>query len=88
MATTFRNQIASINACAAYFAQADYHVTVSFNHYGCNCVVYFDELEKKESIIKSMRCFADPADNIDYSGYKLEDNSTFYTLTLTKEAQP
>lgn len=82
------NQIASINACAAYFAQANYHVTVSFysDNGGCRCVVFFDEPKKKESIIKSMRCFADVADKIEFSELELEDRTT-YTLSLTKEVQ-
>ena len=82
------NQIASINACAAYFAQADYHVTTSFYNYGCYCVVFFHELKKKESIIKSMRCFADPADKIEFQKLRTDTGDKFYTLTLTKEAQP
>lgn len=82
------NQIASINACAAYFAQANYHVTVSFYRTGCNCVVYFQESKKKQSIIKSMRCFADPADKIEFQKLSTDMGRKFYTLTLIKEAQP
>ena len=82
------NQIASINACAAYFAQADYYVTVSFYSCVCHCVVFFHNLKKKESIIKSMRCFKDENDTIEYRELRTDEGEKFYTLTLTKEAQP
>lgn len=82
------NQIASINACAAYFAQANYHVRTSFysDNGGCECVVFFKEKQKKESIIKSMRCFADVADKIEFKELQDEER-TFYTICLTKGAQ-
>ena len=82
------NQIASINACAAYFAQADYYVTASFYRCGCDCVVFFFNPKKKEPIIKSMRCFKDENDTIEYDELRTNDGEKFYTLTLTKEAQP
>lgn len=81
------NQIASINACAAYFAQADYYVTVSFYSCVCHCVVFFYNPKKKESIIKSMRCFKDENDTIEYRELRTDEGEKFYTLTLTKEAQ-
>lgn len=80
------NQIESINACAAYFAQADYYVTTAFYSIGCHCIVFFHESKKKESIIKSMRCFADPADKIEFKNYRTDKGDKLYTLTLTKEA--
>ena len=82
------NQIASINACAAYFAQADYHVSVSFNRCGCDCVVFFFNPKKIEPIIKSMRCFKDENDTIEYKELRTDEGEKLYTLTLTKEAQP
>ena len=82
------NQIASINACAAYFAQADYHVTVSFYSYGCSCTIFFDNIRRKETIIKSLRCFKDEKDIMEFKELRTEEGRKFYTLTLTKEAQP
>ena len=79
------NQIASINACAAYFAQADYHVTVSFYSCGCFCEVFFDNIRRKETIIKSLRCFKDEKDTIEFKELRTEERRKFYTLTLTKE---
>ena len=80
------NQIASINACAAYFAQANYQVDVTFypNDAGCMCSVFFDDLKKKESIIKSMRCFKDEVDEIRFSEHKLGMREKFYVLKLEK----
>lgn len=81
------NQIASINACAAYFAQADYHVTVSFYSCSCQCVIFFDNIRRKESIIKSLRCFKDEKDTMEFQELRSEQGRKFYTLTLMKEAQ-
>ena len=79
------NQIASINACAAYFAQADYHVNVAFYSYGCHCVIFFDNIRRKETIIKSLRCFKDENDTMEFKELRTEHGRKFYTLTLTKE---
>lgn len=79
------NQIASINACAAYFAQADYHVTVSFNSYDCHCVIFFHDIRRKDTIIKSLRCFKDENDTMEFNKLRTEQGRKFYTLTLTKE---
>lgn len=78
-------QIASINACAAYFAQADYHVSVSFYSCGCSCTIFFDNISRKESIIKSLRCFKDEKDTMEFMELRREEGRNFYTLTLTKE---
>ena len=79
------NQIASINACAAYFAQADYHVTVSFYSNCCSCTIFFDNIRRKETIIKSLRCFKDEKDIMEFKELRTEEGRKFYTLTLTKE---
>ena len=78
------NQIASINACAAYFAQADYHVTASFYSCGCLCTIFFDNISRKESIIKSLRCFKDEKDTMEFKELRTEEGRKLYTLTLTK----
>lgn len=77
------NQIASINACAAYFAQADYHVTVSFYRVGCNCEIFFSDIKKKETIYTRLLCFADADDKIVFNKLKLRVGTT-YSLCLIK----
>lgn len=87
MATTFRNQVASINACAAHFAERNYHVETTFytNALGCACIIFFDELEKKEMITRKLRCFADEQDAIEFRELQLDSGRKVYTLRLTKE---
>lgn len=86
MATTFRNQVASINACAAHFAERNYHVEATYytNSVGCRLVVFFDDIKQKEMITRKLRCFADEGDGIEFK--ELECGARkFYTLSLTKD---
>ena len=88
MATTFRNQVASINACASHFALMGYHVVTTFytDKLGCVCKVFFDEKEKRERITRALRCFADKEDAIVFSELRLVLGRKYYTLSLTKDA--
>lgn len=87
MATAFRNQVASINACAAHFAERNYHVEVTFytDQVGCLCKVFFDDVNKKAMITRKLRCFADEGDAIEFKELELGERK-FYTLRLTKDA--
>lgn len=87
MATTFRNQVASINACAAHFAERNYHVEVTYytDSVGCRLVVFFDEKKQKELITRKLRCFADEGDGIEFKEFECVTRK-FYTLSLTKDA--
>lgn len=88
MATKFQIQVASINACASHFALRGYHVETTFytDKLGCVCIVYFDEIEKRERITRALRCFADKEDTILFRQLQLDLGSKFYTLRLTKDA--
>lgn len=83
MATTFQNQVASINACAAHFALRNYHVEITFftNSVGCSCTIFFDDVKRRDRITRILRCFADEGDAIEFRAFK---ESKFYTLRLTK----
>ena len=86
MATTFRNQVASINACASHFALRGYHVETTFytDRVGCACIVFFAQKEKRERITRVLRCFADEEDAIDFRELQFDLERKFYTLRLTK----
>lgn len=86
MATTFRNQVASINAAAAHFAERNYHVEVTFytDKVGCRLVVFFYDFKQKEMIIRKLRCFADEGDGIEFKELECGTRK-FYTLSLSKD---
>lgn len=87
MATKIRNQVASINACAAHFALQGYHTNTKFSTESgtAQCCIYFHELCKKERLIKAMQCFADEGDKIKFKELKSALTGKFYTIELTKE---
>lgn len=86
MATTFRNQLASINACAAHFAERNYHVEVTYysDTVGCRLVVFFNDFKLKELITHKLRLFADEGDGIEFKEL-VAGTIKFYTLSLTKD---
>lgn len=87
MATTFRNQVASINAAAAHFALHGYHTntTISKESGSAQCCIYFSDLRKKERLTKAMQCFADEGDKIEFHELKSPLTGKFYTMKLKKE---
>lgn len=87
MATKIRNQVASINACAAHFALQGYHTHTTFSKESgsAQCCIYFHDLRKKERLLKAMQCFADEGDKIKFNEYKRALTGKFYTIELTKE---
>ena len=87
MATTFRNQVESINACAAHFALRGYHVETTFypDKMGSVCTIFFYEKEKRERIARALRCFADQEDAIEFRESQMNLRRKFYTLRLIKD---
>lgn len=87
MATTIRNQVASINAAAAHFALQGYHVniTISEESRSAQCTIYFHDLRKKERLTKAMECFADKGDTLKFHELCSSLTGKFYTIDLIKE---
>lgn len=89
MATTIRNQVASINAATAYFALQGYHTntTISKESGSAQCCIYFHDLRKKDRLTQAMQCFADEGDKIEFHELRSSLTGTFYTIQLTKEIE-
>lgn len=89
MATTFQNQVASINACAAHFALQGYHTNTTFSKESgsAQCCIYFHDLRKKERLTKAMHCFADEGDKIEFHELNNPLTGKFYTIQLKKEIE-
>ena len=89
MATTIRNQVASINAAAAHFALQGYHTNTTFSieSQSAECCIYFHDLRKKERLTKAMQCFADEGDKISFHEYNNSKTGKFYTIQLRKKLE-
>lgn len=88
MATTLRNQVASIYAAAEHFALQGYYTktTISIESDTAECCIFFHNIRKKERLIKAMQCFADEGDEIKFKEYERSINTNkFYTIHLIKE---
>ena len=87
MATTIRNQVASINAAAAHFALQGYYVstTIRVESGSAQCTIYFHDLRKKEGLKKAMQCFADEGDEIKLRELSSPLTGKLYIIDLNKE---
>lgn len=87
MATTIRNQVASITAAAAHFALQGYHTNtiISKESGSAQCTIYFQDLRKKEQLTKALQCFADKGDSLKFHELRSSLTGKFYTIDLTKE---
>ena len=89
MATTFRNQVSSINAATAHFALQGYYTstTISKESGTAQCCIYFHDLRKKECLTKAMQCFADEGDIIEFHELNSPLTGKIYNIQLTKEIE-
>ena len=89
MATTFKNLVASINACAAHFALQGYYVNASFSkeRLSVECTIFFEDRHQVDRLTKALQCFADDGDKIQFRELNLLPSGMFYTLRLVKESQ-
>lgn len=87
MATTFKKQIESLSDAAQLFGLHGYHadVTIIGETHTAWVIIYFDQLSKKDIVNRTLCCFKDDDDKIEFRRLKLREGTT-YSLCLIKTA--